>query len=197
MASAEEMTLENMFASTRKWSPAKERTSAPSEAFDAIYRRFVKPVYSFVAYRVSVRAEAEDVTSQIFEKAWRSYVTYDSGKALVSTWLFTIARNCVTDHLRRKGRSPGTAELDSNLGSAFHDGPEPRMEALELRHELREALTFLEDREREIIALKFGSSMSNRDIAALLDISESNAGTILYRSLQKMKSRLEGGNENA
>ena len=196
MASAEEMTVENMFVNRRKWSPAKERASAQPEDFDAVYRRFVRPVYSFVAYRVAVRAEAEDVTSQIFEKAWRSYVTYDSGKGSVSTWLFTIARNCVTDHLRRKGRSPGMAELDSDIGAARDDGPEPRLEALELRRELREALAFLDDREREIVALKFGSSMSNRDIAALLDISESNAGTILYRSLQKMKSRLEGGNGN-
>jgi len=74
--------------------------------------------------------------------------------------------------------------------------PEPRLQALEMRRELVDAIETLDEREREIVALKFGGYMNNREIGRLLNISESNAGTILYRSLIKIKNQLEGGIEN-
>ena len=200
MATTEAAMVINMFVSRQNKSSAAAVEQPPKE-FDAVYRSFIKPVYAFVAYRVRERAEAEDITSQVFERAWRGYETYDSAKAPVSTWLFTIARNCVTDHLRRAGRAPGKTELNDYLRSDYlrssdFDEPEPRLQALELRQELRQAISGLDEREREVVALKFGGAMTNRDIATLLKIPESNAGTILYRSLKKMKTRLEGAIDN-
>ncbi|MDO8735974.1 MAG: sigma-70 family RNA polymerase sigma factor [Thermoleophilia bacterium] len=167
-----------------------------TEEFDEVYRSYLKPVYAFVAYRVVSRADAEDVTSATFEKAWRAFSRFDSTKGAVSTWLFTIARNCLNDHLRRQVRRPPSVELNEGLKSDAHDQPEDRLQALELRRELLVAIESLNDSEREILALKFGGSLNNREIGRLLSISESNAGTILYRSLIKLKNQLEGGIEN-
>lgn len=164
--------------------------------FDEIYRHYLKPVYSFVAWRVDSRTDAEDVTSMVFEKAWRAFPRFDPEKAAVSTWLFTIARNCTNDHFRNQGRKTAPVELPDDLRSDCRDDPEPRLQALELRQELVAAIQTLDEREREIVALKFGGCMNNREIARLLKISESNAGTILYRSLVKLNNQLEGGIEN-
>ena len=185
-------------------------SSAGSESapdFDAVYRRFLKPVYAYLAYRVDDRLLAEDLASQVFEKAWRGLDRFDSGKSSISTWLFTIARNCLTDHFRAQGNKPLEVELPLDVETDGAGGQGAQMHrhlpdtdqvehALELRGELRQALGGLGDREREIVSLKFGASMTNRKIAQLLDISESNVGTILYRSLNKMKTQLEGGIKN-
>ncbi|MHB8859220.1 MAG: RNA polymerase sigma factor [Thermoleophilia bacterium] len=182
-----------------------ESESAPD--FDALYRRYLKPVYAYLAYRVDDRLLAEDLASQVFEKAWRGLDRFDPGKSSISTWLFTIARNCLTDHFRSQGNRPLEVELPLDFEAGGADGQAPSAQsqipvveigerALELRGELRRALGRLGDREREIVSLKFGGSMTNRKIAQLLDISESNVGTILYRSLNKMKTQLEGGIKN-
>lgn len=164
--------------------------------FDDVYRRYLRPVYAFVAYRVDARADAEDVTAMVFEKAWRAFPRFDPEKGAVSTWLFTIARNCLNDHFRNQGRKAVSMELNDELRSDGRDDPEPRLQALEMRRELVDAIEALDEREREIVALKFGGYMNNREIGRLLNISESNAGTILYRSLIKLKNKLEGGIEN-
>jgi len=164
--------------------------------FDEVYRAYLRPVYAFVAFRVGNRAAAEDITAQVFEKAWRGYPRFDPRKAAISTWLFTIARNSLTDHYRSAGRKTDEVELPDDLGTGAESDPVPRLEALELRRELNAALTSLEPRELEIVSLKFGGAMTNRDISTLLQISESNVGTILYRSLKKMKTRIEGGIKN-
>lgn len=164
--------------------------------FDGVYRAYLKPVYAFIAYRVGNRAIAEDITAQVFEKAWRAYSGFDPVKAAISTWLFTIARNSLTDHYRSAGRKTDEVELSENLDCGTEADPVPRLEALELRRELQAALTSLEPRELEIVSLKFGGALTNRDIGTLMQISESNVGTILYRSLKKLKIRLEGGIKN-
>lgn len=163
-------------------------------AFDAVYRSHLSRVYSYVAYRVGNRELAEDITAQVFEKAWRSWSGFDPQRAQPSTWLTAIARNAVTDHLRGSGRRR-PLHLDEEALAA-PDDPVSQMEAGELRRELAVAIAELDDREKEILSLKFGARMTNRQIAASLGVSQSNAGTILFRSLTKLKTRLEGGNQN-
>jgi len=164
--------------------------------FEDVYIEYLKPVYAFVAYRLIDRADAEDVTSLVFEKAWKAFPRYDSEKGTIASWLFTIARNCLSDHFRNQGRSATLVDLHEGLAGNGINDPEPRLQALEMRRELTAALEILDEREREIVSLKFGGSMNNREIGRLLNISESNTGTILYRSLKKVKNQLEGGIEN-
>ncbi len=122
---------------------------------------------------------------------WRGLGSFDSRKSSLSTWLFTIARNCLTDYFRAQGNKPVEVEMPSDF-EPLSEAPR----ALDLRRDLRQALGGLGDREREIVSLKFGAAMTNRKIAQLLGISESNVGTILYRSLNKIKTQIEGGMQN-
>ncbi|MFA6002004.1 MAG: sigma-70 family RNA polymerase sigma factor [Thermoleophilia bacterium] len=174
---------------------AQDTVIAPD--FDDLYRRYMRPVYAFIAYRINERATAEDITAQVFEKAWRNFDGFDPRRASASTWIFTIARNCLSDHFRKAGRTNETI-LDENTLMSGERGNDPAddLESFELRREMNEALSGLSTHEGEIVSLKFGAAMTNRDIGKLLDISESNVGTILYRSLIKLKNRLEGGIKN-
>lgn len=173
--------------------------------FARLYRRHLRPVYAYVSWRVGHRETTEDLTAQVFEKAWRSLENYDRHKSAYATWLMSIARNTVTDHLRHNARSPRPSPLDDPVESgapdpALHEttGTDPELSLIsaERRQELGAAIRGLEEREREILTLKFGGGLTNREIAGLLEISESNAGTIIYRSLERLRHRLEGGMEN-
>jgi RNA polymerase sigma-70 factor (ECF subfamily) len=164
--------------------------AAASESidWDAVYRDELPRVYNFFRYRVLDRATAEDLTSTTFEKAWRARSTYKKDRASPSTWLLSIARNVAVDHYRRSNRPeiPLTADI------AGRETPES--DALK-QAELRRLITLLaglEDRERELLALKYGAEATNRAIAALTGLTESNVGTILHRTIAGLRAAWEG-----
>ena len=109
----------------------------------------------------------------------------------MQAWLFAIARNAVNDHFRsQKRRSwlPFDAFLERPDRSPKSDAP---LLDEENRHELLEAVRRLDEREREIIALKFGAAMTNRAIAAQMGLGESHVAVILHRSVKKLQAALE------
>ena len=161
--------------------------------FAGIYDRYFTKVYNYVRYRVRLREAADDVTGRIFEAALAGMDTYDAARAPVQVWLFGIARNSVIDWARARNRR-NEVSLDDALEQA---GTEPRAEAaLEKKEEagmLLEAVAALDDRSRDIIALKFSSGMTNRDIALMTGLGESNVGILIYRAVKKMQAALEAG----
>lgn len=159
--------------------------------WDAVYAEELPRVYNFFRYRVGNRATAEDLTSLTFEKAWRARRRYRKDRAAISTWLLVIARNVAIDHFRKP--RPEVA-LDDDQAS---DVATPE-EALARRSELRRLsglLAGLPDREREVLALKFGADTTNRAIARLTGLSESNVGTILHRTIGGLRAAWDQGGE--
>ena len=159
--------------------------------FTKLYDRYFNKVYNYVRYHVGPAAEADDVTGRIFEAALRGFETYDAARAPVQAWLFTIARNAVIDWARARNRRSEVSLEDA----AEQAGAEPRAEEVVERKEearmLLEAVAALDERSRDIIALKFSSGMTNRDIALLTGLGESNVGILLYRAVKKMQAVLE------
>ena len=158
-----------------------------SEAdWDALYREQLPRVYNFFRYRVGDGPEAEDLTSATFEKAWRARLRYRRDLAGFTTWLLTIARNVAIDHYRRRRREePLEAALEVADPATAADQAERRSEE-EL---LLRLLAGLPEREREIVALRYGAGLTNRGIARLLGLTESNVGTILSRTIQSLRAR--------
>ena len=155
--------------------------------WDAAYREELPRVYNFHRFRVFDHATAEDLTSLTFEKAWRARRRYRKSRASVSTWLIAIARNVATDHFRRR-RDEVPLE-----GADAVDSATPEGEALR-RSELRRLdvlVRALPDRERELIALKYGAELTNRAMAKLTGLSESNVGTILHRTVASLRAAWE------
>src|ERR671936_116076 len=153
------------------------------DSFEALYRRTFPRVYGYVASLLRDRAAAEDVTAQAFERAYRKRRSFDPRRGSERAWLFGIARNAALDELRRRKRA--AALTDEPLGE--EPAAESEAEAAERRATVRAALAGLDPRDRELIALKFHAGLGNAEIAAVLGISASNAGTRVHRALTRLR----------
>lgn len=158
--------------------------SAASEPFESLYRRTFPRVYAYVASVLRDRSAAEEITAQAFERAYRKRSSYKAGRGTPEAWLFGIARHAALDELRRlKRRAPLEAEpvdLDS-------PEPEDQAELVVRRETVRAALSTLDPRDRDLVALKFQAGLSNAEIGRVLSVSESNVGTRLHRTMEKLR----------
>ena len=156
--------------------------------WESVYCSEMPRVYNFFLYRTGERALAEDLTATTFERAWQRRFLYSLRRAVPAAWLFGIARNVWREHLRQH-RQPASEFLDDLIPSPQNieqDGQER-----EERHRLIGLLRALPERDAELIALKYGAGLTNREIARTTGLSESNVGTILYRTIHWLKQTLE------
>lgn len=169
--------------------PAVEAPREADLAFDRLYRFSRDDVYAYVASLVRDMAAAEEVTATAFERAYRKRARFDPSRGEPRAWLFGIARNAALDELRRRGRQAELAtEPVDHAGVAGVDG----FEESERRLAVAAALNGLEPRERELIALKYFAGLSNTEIARVVGVSESNAGTKLHRVVNKLREACDG-----
>jgi RNA polymerase sigma-70 factor (ECF subfamily) len=164
--------------------PATGSRESSWERFEALYRSSRDDVYAYVASLLRDDAAAEDVTALAFERAYRRRRTFDRRRGEERAWLFGIARNAALDELRRRGRLARLAADPEDLEAV------PVQDEADIalrRTTVRTALGSLPPRERELVALKFHGGLSNAELASVLGISESNAGTLLYRTMEKLR----------
>ncbi|HET9093755.1 MAG TPA: sigma-70 family RNA polymerase sigma factor [Solirubrobacteraceae bacterium] len=163
------------------------RTEAEGwERFEALYRSSRDDVYAYVLTLLRDRAAAEDVTALAFERAYRRRRTFDRRRGDERGWLFGIARNAALDELRRRRRT-ATLVVDPEAVAEDELAGGDEQDLVLRRTAVRDALAALAPRERELIALKFHAGLSNGEIASVLGVSESNAGTMLHRAVQKLR----------
>jgi RNA polymerase sigma-70 factor (ECF subfamily) len=143
-------------------------------------------VYNFFRYRFGNEALAEDLTSQTFEKAWIARRRYRRDLAGFGTWLFRIARNVGVDHLRSQRLH---LPLEAAEEVAAPGTPEERNARASDIERLVTLIEALPAREQELVALKYGAEATNRAIAKLTGISESNVGTILHRVVATLRQQ--------
>jgi RNA polymerase sigma-70 factor (ECF subfamily) len=153
--------------------------------FEALYREARDDVYAYAATLLRDRGLAEDVTAQAFERAFRRRSRYDARRGSPRAWLFGIARNAALDELRRRSR-PVVADIP-----APPPGPDEAAELAARRDAVRRALARLQARDREAIALKYHAGLSNGELAGVLGVSVSNAGTLLHRAMTKLRESLD------
>ena len=159
--------------------------------FIAFYEQFLPQIYRYVRYRVADTPTAEDLTASIFEKALRGWNKRRKPDS-VAPWIFRIARNTVTSHYRRRDRQ-SEIPLDAIESEPSADGdPEESVLHAERWSRIRNGLRALSPREQDIIALKFGSGLTNRAIAPIVRASEGNVAVILHRAMRKLHTYLAG-----
>ncbi len=156
--------------------------------WEVVYAELLPRVYNFFRYRVGDGPHAEDLTATTFEKAWRSRQSYRCDLAAFSTWLFSIARNTAIDHLRKQNCE---VPLETAHDQAALDTPDAIVLLKGDIEHLNQLLAQLPARERELVALKYGAEMTNREIAQVTKLSESNVGTTLFRVVQKLRGEWE------
>jgi RNA polymerase sigma-70 factor, ECF subfamily len=167
---------------------AQDAPRAGDLAFERLYRSSRDDVYAYVASLLRDAPAAEEVTAAAFERAYRKRNRFDPERGEPRAWLFGIARYAALDELRRRGRQAELTAEPADLEAFGSEGTEHH----ERRLAVSAALERLEPGERELIALKFFAGLANAEIAQVLGLSESNAGTKLHRAMTKLREACDG-----
>ncbi len=162
-----------------------------TEEFLVFYDEFFQRVYNYIRFRCGDAQATDDLTSVVFEKALCKFTDYDPRRGQFGAWLFGIARNTVNTYLRL------STKQDCLPLETIHDHrdreplPEETLIQSETKNELMLALNKLDGRERDLLSLKFAGHLTNRRIAEITRLSESNVGIILHRAIHKLRIALE------
>lgn len=159
------------------------------EAFEVLYGRYVRPVFSLALRRLGDRGHAEDAVQDAFAAIWRSASTYRPERGAAGGWLYTVARNAIVDRLRRNGPS-ADAELPELASS--EPGPAQQAEDSDVSFRVHRALEELEPREREVIELAYWSGMSQSEVAEYLSLPLGTVKTRTRSGLARLATVLEG-----
>ena len=162
-------------------------------AFERLYHAAFPKVYAFVRCQVSSVETAQDVVSRIFVKAYRNRLHQPNAEATMA-WIFRIARTTLIDYWRvDKRRESASLPLEeiAELPSES-DNPEAAYERKQRAAEVIRVLGGLNDEDRIILALKFAAQRTNREIAAIMSLSDGAVSMRLLRSLRKLRDQLRG-----
>jgi len=143
----------------------------------------VRRVYAYVAYRLGDGPDAEDVTSDVFERAVRYRSSFDGRRGDALPWLLGIARRCIADVATARVPVPSD-DLPERAD------PRPLEEDTVRRLELRAAVERLDVRSRELVALRYGADLTARQIAELLDERTNTVEVALHRALRHLEELL-------
>lgn len=159
--------------------------------FGVLYQCYFEKIYKFFHFRLGSQPEAEDLTSETFEKAVKNLHTYEYQGHPFSTWLFRIAHNVLIDHFRASGRKKNTSL--ENLTPHNEPRTEFNLEEIdnkELIEKVRKEVLKLPKLQQDIWALKLNADMSNQEIAETLGLSANYVNVSLFRSLKVIKNNL-------
>lgn len=158
--------------------------------FAKIYEHYHPHLLRYFKNKVNREEIAEDLTATVFTKAFESRSNYRWEGVPLSAWLYRIAHNLLIDHYRLSGRSQ---TLDLSQAPPIADlKPTPEVEFQQWEREqiLKDLVQKLPPREKNIILLKFFEGYTNRAIAKMTGLSETNVGTIVYRIVKQMRGSL-------
>ena len=157
-------------------------------AFDELYRRYARAVLGLALRRLGDRGRAEDAAQEAFLAIWRSARTYKAERGNGAPWLYAVARNAITDSLRR---TPELA-LDVPDGPGNEPGPPDRAEAAWQAWHVHRALEILPEHERPVIELAYWRGLSQSEIADSLGIPLGTVKTRTRSALARLAQELDG-----
>jgi RNA polymerase sigma factor (sigma-70 family) len=158
--------------------------------FASLFREHYPRVYRYVRFRVDSDAVAEDLTAEIFERAYRYRDGYDPARASFSTWVGQIAHNWINNYmLTRERKDRAETDLTDAIEQLPHGelSPESQIIQQETFARLLHCIKLLAERERQIVALRFGADLRNKDIADLLGLKQNSVSVFLLRALERLR----------
>ena len=163
------------------------------EAFAALYNRNFERIYNYIRCRVQKSDIANELTSQVFERIMNKLPTYQPQVGQFTAWLWTVVRNVVNDFFRRQNRMMFVNwDTVKEMSATSLDLVDVVIEQ-ETRTELLTALQRLSEREQDVLGLKYWADLSNKQIAKMLELSESNVAVIAFRATRRLAEHMESG----
>lgn len=166
------------------------RAKKDPEAFGKVYDLYAPRIYRFVYFKVSSKEEAQDITAEVFLKAWQ-YLLDPKGQDVrhLSALLYRIARNNVIDFYRQRAARGETSRIDSN-DEVIADTREQfkKLDAKLDVESLAPALRTLKDEYREVLVMKYVDQLETNEIAEALDKTPGNVRVLLHRALNALRS---------
>lgn len=157
------------------------------EAFDVLYRRFVRPVFALALRRLGDRGRAEDATQETFTSIWRSASSYRADRGPGAPWLYAVARNAIVDRARARSETP--TEVPDEASS--EPGPSDEAEHSWLAWRVHRAMQELPEHERPLLELAYWSGLSQSEIADFLNIPLGTVKTRTRSALGRLADALE------
>lgn len=162
------------------------------EAFGEIYGVFLDRIYRYIFYQVNDRAAAEDLTEEVFLKAWGGIQRYTWKGQPFSAWLFRIAHNHVIDYYRTSRKFEA---LEEEL-PADNGDPEEETEGKQMRQEVLEAIATLPQEQQQVVIMKFIEELDNREIEQITGKSQGAIRVMQMRALATLRRKLNGEMRN-
>jgi RNA polymerase sigma-70 factor, ECF subfamily len=166
----------------------KQAVDGDSEAFGVLYVRHMDAIFRYIYYRVGQDVEAEDLTEEVFIRAWEALPTYQIGQFPFTSWLYRIAHNLVIDHHRKRKAEP-MPDLELHHSGSTRSNEDQVMQSLDSEM-LVEALTHLDPEEQQVVLLRFVEGLSHREVAEAIGKSEGASRIIQHRALAALQKHL-------
>ena len=158
-------------------------------AFASLYDLYLDRVYRYVYYWLPSKADAEDITQEVFIRAWHAIDKYKVTGAPFIAWLTTIARNLVNSHHRSAKRLVPLPETDTVISD--NPGPQAEAEMNFTRNYVADAILKLKGEKQKVIQLRFINDMSYEEVAKALNKTEGAIRVLQYRALKDLRGILE------
>lgn len=165
----------------------KAAKNGDEQAFRQIYEFYFPKIYSYIIKRCGHQQTAEDITSQVFLKAFTKLPGYRITRAPFGAWVFKIATNSLTDHYRK---NPSNVELSSDTLPEFEDNSssaDDHILLLENKQKAYSLLSVLSKDDQHILQLRFFAELSVKEVAQVLKVTENAASVRIYRALNRLK----------
>ena len=159
------------------------------DAFGDLYSLHLDAIYRYIYYRISDVQDAEDLTEQVFLKAWEALPGYQQKGKPFTSWLYRIAHNIVIDHHRRRKKDVYSVDqLNSEEPEKDQKSALQTVIESEEAKVLATALSQLSDEQQQVIILRFVEGFNHKDIAQVLNKKEGACRMIQYRALTKLQN---------
>jgi len=159
------------------------------EAFGELYSIYLDRIYRYIFYQIKDKMTAEDITEEVFIKAWKAIKSCKGKEKTFSSWLYRIAHNQVVDNLRSQRKHLSTEAVE-NLADVSN--PELETEGNLERQELLASLSCLPQSQKQVIILKFIEGLDNREIEHIMGKSQGAIRVLQMRALSTLKRELSG-----
>jgi len=167
----------------------KAAKQGDKRAFGYLYNNYIAPIFRFVYFRIKNYEEAEDLTQNIFLKAWNALPEYKQKKNPFSSWLYTIARNAVIDYWRKKKEW----NISDLAKETIKDEEKPIDDLLDDDEDfglVKEAIGLLTEDQQEVIILRFIEGLSSKEISKIIGKSEEAVRQLQSRGIKTLREYL-------